>query len=432
MPSPSPGGARPRPLAARMPSGLPALSISRARRLALAAQGLARPAPPRTTARTLRTTLSQLGAIQIDSINVVARAHELTLAARLDQPDPARFDQVVYRDRAGFEYWGHAASFLPMESYRLFLPKMRRIADRAGGWFPETREAHAPLYPVILDRLAAEGPLPASAFREPGGGRRGPWWDWTPAKRVLEDLFASGRIMAADRVRFERRYDLTEKVLPPGLDLSVPTREEATLELIVLAVRALGIGTFADVIDYFRLRVDAARPAMAEAIASGLVEEVAVQGWTDTGYVIPGAAVPRAITRPPVLLTPFDSLIWFRERSERVFDFAYRLEVYVPAAKRRYGYYTMPVLAGDRLIGRVDPKLDRKTRRLLLRAIHLEDGVDRDEGLAATASAAWRLAGQLGADEVVAEPAGDAALELALAAGPQPSTAGADPPAAAP
>jgi len=401
------------------------LSIGQARRLALAAQGLlrapaARPAGPAT----LQAALRRLGALQIDSINVVARSHELVLASRVGAHDPAAFERLVYRRRAGFEYWGHAASFLPLDSYRWFLPRMRRMAATTRGWWAGVRSKHADLYPKVLARIAEEGPLAASAFREPDTGRRGTWWDWAPAKHVLEDLFDQGVVLVHDRVRFERRYDLAERVLPSGLDLSVPSEQEAAVALTVLAARALGVGTAADLADYFRLSLTEAKPALAEAVAGGLLAEVAVQGWDRPAYLVPGTPVPRRVARPPVLLSPFDSLIWFRARTERLFGFHYRIEVYTPSAKRRHGYYVMPVLAGERLVARVDPKHDRAGDRLLLRALTVEDGADPGEAVAATAVAARRLAAHLGAAEV--EPSEEVAPKLARELAAALATSGGD------
>ncbi len=396
------------------------LTIEQARRLALAAQGLTgTPRPARNGsagAATLRGVLRRVGAIQIDSINVVARSHELVLAARTGVHDPTAFERLIYRRRAGFEYWGHAASFLPIEAYRLFLPRMARMKLQTRGWWADIRRKHAELYQPILDRIRAEGPLAASDFREQTGPRRGTWWDWAPAKHVLEDLFDRGVLMVHDRVRFERRYDLAERVLPSGLDLSPPTWHEAAVELTVLAARALGVATAADLADYFRIRPEYAKPALAEAAASGLLQQVAVRGWEKPAYREPGTRIPRRADHAPMLLSPFDSLIWRRERAEHLFGFHYRIEVYVPAAKRQYGYYTMPVLAGGRLVARVDPKHDRKAGVLLLRGLTVEDGVDADEAVGVTAAAAWRLAAYLGADGVVVGDGMPRALGTSLAA----------------
>src|SRR6266545_2554511 len=330
----------------------------------------------------------------------IGQARRLALAARVGAHDPAAFERLVYRRRAGFEYWGHAASFLPIENFRLFLPRMARLAAQTRGWFADTRSKHGHLYDLILERIRAEGPLAASDFREPGGRRRGTWWDWAPAKHVLEDLFDQGVVLVRDRVRFERRYDLAERVLPAGLDLTEPTAHEAAVELTVLAARALGVATAADLADYFRLRTGEAKAALAEALASGLLQEVGVQSWPKPAYLLPGTTLPRRAVHPPVLLSPFDSLIWSRQRTERLFDFHYRIEVYVPAAKRQHGYYTMPLLADGRPIARVDPKHDRQTGALVLRNVVLEEGVAPDEAAAAAAAAAWRLAAYLRAGRV--------------------------------
>src|SRR5918996_2263296 len=264
------------------------LSLDQARRVALAAQGLAAPARPTPAGPAiLRATLVRLGAIQIDSINVVARSHELVLAARAGPHDRTAFDRVVYRRRAGFEYWGHAASYLPIAQFRLCLPRMRRLTEATRGWWVDVRQRNRHLYRPVLDRIRAEGPLAASAFRDPDGPRRGSWWDWAPAKHVLEDLFDQGVLLVHDRVNFERRYDLAERVLPAGVDTSEPTPAEAALELTVLGARALG-----------------------DAVAAGLLEEVPVPGWSRPAYLLPGTGVPRGVAPPPVLLSPFDSLIW--------------------------------------------------------------------------------------------------------------------------
>ena len=392
------------------------LSTTQARRLAVAAQGLGRPEPVRAGPAALRAALGRLGAVQIDSINVVARSHELVLAARVGAHDPAAFERLVYRGRAGFEYWGHAASFLPIEHYRLFLPRMRRLATVTRGWWADVRRRNAHLYGPVLERVRAEGPLPASALRDPAGPRRGSWWDWAPAKHVLEDLFDQGVLLVHDRVNFERRYDLAERVLPAGLDTSEPSALEAAVALTLLAAGALGVATAADLADYYRLRPEVARPALAEAVAAGLLQEVAVQGWPRHAYLPAGARLPRAVRHPPVLLSPFDSLIWSRERTERLFGFRYRIEVYTPAARRRHGYYVMPVLADGDLVARVDPKHDRAAGRLLLRGLHLEAGAEPAAAVAATATAAWRLAAHLGAGDVAVGDAMPARLAAALRA----------------
>jgi uncharacterized protein YcaQ len=292
---------------------------------------------------------------------------------------------------------------------------MRRLASSTRGWWVDIRQRHQHLYGPVLDRIRAEGPLAASAFRDPGGPRRGSWWDWAPAKHVLEDLFDQGTLLVHDRVNFERRYDLAERVLPPGTDTSEPAAAEAALELTLLAARALGVGTAADLADYYRLRPVDAKAALAEAVAAGLLQQVTVAGWAKPAYLLPGTAVPHRVAHPPVLLSPFDSLIWSRERTERLFGFTYRLEVYVPAPKRVHGYYVMPVLADGRLVARLDPKHDRRAGRLVLQRFHIEDGIESDFAVAATATAAIRLAAHLGVNQITAEP--DVAPALATLLG---------------
>jgi uncharacterized protein YcaQ len=233
---------------------------------------------------------------------------------------------------------------------------------------------------------------------------------------VLEDLFDQGVLLVHDRVNFERRYDLAERVLPPGVDTSEPTPAEAALELTLLAARHLGVATAADLADYYRLPSAQAKAALAEAVAAGLLRQVTVAGWDRPAYLLPGTRVPRRVAHPPVLLSPFDSLVWSRQRTQRLFGFTYRLEVYVPAGRRVHGYYTMPVLAGGRLVARVDPKHDRQAGALLLRNLHLEPTADPVEAVAAAAAAAGRLAAHLGAGRVEVGEAMPAALARALLA----------------
>ena len=298
-----------------------------------------------------------------------------------------------------------------MASFRLCLPRMRRLTEATRGWWVDIRRRNQHLYGPVLDRIRAEGPLAASAFRDPDGPRRGSWWDWAPAKHVLEDLFDCGTLLVHDRVNFERRYDLAERVLPPG------TRH-------LRADRGRGRGRAdpagrprprgRDRRRPGRLLPAAARRGQGRPGRAGRRRAAPgrspCEGWAKPAYLLPGTRVPRRVAHPPVLLSPFDSLIWSRERTERLFGFRYRLEVYVPAGKRVHGYYMMPVLADGRLVARVDPKHDRQADRLLLRALHLEPSADPAEAVAATAAAATRLAAHLGAGRVEAGDAMPAAL----------------------
>ena len=243
------------------------------------------------------------------------------------------------------------------------------------GWWADIRRRHQHLYGPVLERIRDEGPLAASAFRDPDGPPWGSWWDWALAKHVLEDLFDQGTVLVHDRVNFERRYDLAERVLPPGTDTSEPTAAEAASQLTLLA-RHLGVGNAADLADYYRLRPAEARAALAETVAAGLLQEVAVEGWAGRP-TCSGTPVPRRVAHLPVLLSPFDFADLVAERTLRLFGFRYRLEC--ARRKRVHGYYTMPVLAGGRLVARVDLKHDRQAGVLVLRNLHLEPGPDPAE-----------------------------------------------------
>jgi uncharacterized protein YcaQ len=330
--------------------------------------------------------LHRLGAIQLDSVNVLARSHELIPFARMGACSLEAMRTAVYAERQGFEYWGHEASWLPIESYRYFLPRMARMREQTRGWWRQVREEHAALYPLVLERVRAEGPLGAAAFEDPRGSR-GIWWDWKPAKLVLEDLLDRGELMCTHRTSgFARLYDLPERVLPPGLDVSDPGPAEAARYLLRRGFQALGLGTAIEAADYFRLKPEQWRPAFADLLEAGDVVPVQVEGWRGAAY-----AVPEALEGPtdlpehsPTFLSPFDNLVWERGRTERLFDFRYRLEIYVPEPKRQYGYYVLPLLARGTLAGRADLKLDRPTRTLRVRGLWLEGAEPAEVALALT------------------------------------------------
>lgn len=382
-----------------------ALAIREARALALRAQGIGRwPNRPRRAA--LRALLQRLGAIQLDSVNAVARSHELVPFSRLGPYQVAELYQVVYRERRAFEYWAHAMSWVPIEELRYFLLRMERFRAQPRGWWGDVRARFPALYPLVLERIRAEGPLAASDFEDTRASR-GAWWDLKPAKLVLEDLFDQGVLMVADRrAGFQRVYDLAERVLPAGLDLRRPSDEEAARYLLLRAARALGIGTARDLADYFRLSPQERRLGLTALLEDGCLERVAVEGWREPAYV-PADALHQPLRRPrhrPVLLSPFDPLVWERSRAVRFFDFDYRLEIYTPQARRRYGYYVLPLLADGALIGRVDARHERAARLLRAPAVHLEPGVD-DTAAPAFASALRDLAAFLGAERIILERA---------------------------
>jgi uncharacterized protein len=353
------------------------LSASEARRLALASQGFADPRPDgKLNGWDLRRVFSRVGLIQIDSVNVLERAHYLPAFSRLGPYDRDALDRLSHRaPRRLFEYWGHEASLIPVDLQPLLRWRMDRAADDAWGGMLRVQSERPELVAEVLDQVRERGPIAASELEHDGPRRTGPWWSWSDAKRAIEFLFWSGQVSAARRRRFERLYDLPERVLPPKvLAEPTPSVEDAQRELVRLASRSLGIAGERDLRDYFRLPTAETKLRIAELVESGELLPVEVEGWGRTqGYLATGARIPREVDAA-ALIGPFDSLIWERSRVERLFGFEYRLEIYVPAAKRVHGYYVLPFLLGDRLVARVDLKADRAGGSLLVQALHLEPG----------------------------------------------------------
>jgi uncharacterized protein len=369
------------------------LSAEEARGLALRAQGFGDPSMVEPM-----DVLERLGAIQLDSVNILARNHLLVPFARIGPYSTADLHASIYTERRGFEYWGHMASWLPIHEYRYFLPRMARMRESTRGWWGRIRAEHAEIYPVVLDRVRAEGPLGAAAFDDPRGGR-GTWWDWKPAKLVLEDLLDQGLLMCTARTPgFARLYDLTERVLPPGLDTSEPSQTEASRHLLLRGLRALGVATANEMADYYRLKPGQDLKAGLGALrAESDVVEVDVEGWRAPAYATL-AALEGELSVPehrPTFLAPFDNLLWQRDRVERIFGFRYRVEIYVPQPKRQYGYFVLPLLAHGQLGGRADLKLDRKAGVLRVLGLWLEGGEPPE-----AQSALEDLARYLGAREI--------------------------------
>lgn len=353
------------------------IALPLARRIALAAQGFGKPRPETPGPAQLRRTIERLNLHQIDSVNVLARAHYLPAFSRLGAYDRADLDRLAWgpkRQRRLFEYWAHEASLLPYDLHPLLRWRMAK-ADRGEAGYDRMRlyaterrgEAMA-----LLDRIRAEGPLAASDF-DSHKGQPG-WWEWSDTKRALEWLFWAGHITTATRRgSFERVYDLTERVIPPDvLARATPSDADAHRALIERAAAALGIATDAELRDYFRQSPDDARPAIQALAEDGVLIPVAVPGWRHA-WLHRDARQPRRIDAR-ALLAPFDPLIWERDRTERLFGFRYRIEIYVPADKRQHGYYVLPFLLGNRLVARVDLKADRQARRLIVQSVHLEPG----------------------------------------------------------
>lgn len=380
------------------------LSINQARRLALSAQGFGKhpEAPP--TLPAVKRMLQRLGVLQIDSVNALVRSHYLPLFSRLGDYSPATLDQLAWgrgRQRQLFEYWGHEASLLPLSLYPLLRWRMAHAAD-GRGIYRQLAQFGRERQDVIARVLAAvreQGALGAGSLstREE---RAGPWWDWSEEKHALEWLFAAGEVTVAGRRGFERLYDVPEKVLPKAiLDQTLPREAEAHQGLMLHAAAALGVGTERDLRDYFRLEPAQGKAALAELLADGRLQAVAVQGWKQPGYCAGMPRIPRRI-EASALLSPFDSLVWERNRTERLFDFRYRLEIYTPAHKRVYGYYVLPFLYRERIVARVDLRAERTQGQLAVHAVHAETpGLD-EEGYDALAGHLLRLANWLGLERV--------------------------------
>ena len=401
---------------------LETLSPAQARRIALAAQGLDRPrAAGGPSAAQLLRAIARLGLLQLDSVSVVVRAHYMPLFSRLGPYDRTLLDRLAAHDgvpavprrRRLFEYWAHEASLLPIELQPLLRWRMARAEQGLGTWSGLTRWARANPHAVerALREVEARGRIGVSELSG-AGSRSGSWWGWSDGKAALEWLFWTGRLTAAGRRGFERLYDLPQRVIPEAI-LALPTPEpaEAHRALMRFAAQALGVATQADLRDYFRLPVAAARQALAELVEAGELRPVEVEGWRPAAYLSATAKLPRRATGR-ALLAPFDPLIWERDRTERLFGFHYRIEIYTPADKRRHGYYVLPFLMGDRLVARVDLKSDRAGGRLLVRAAHAEDWADKPATAAALAEELRTMAGWLGLERVEVEPKGDLAPAL--------------------
>ncbi len=352
------------------------ISASVARRIALSAQGFGTARPTHVDRGHLRRTITRLALHQIDSVNVCARAHYLPAFSRLGGYDRTFLDGAAWGPRGQrrlFEYWAHEASLLPLELHPLMRWRMARAERGEAGWkglrvFASERRTEVE---TILSRIRDEGPMAASDF-EHGKSRSG-WWEWGAAKQALEWLFWSGRITTATRRRgFARVYDLAERVIPAAIrDLPTPDPAEAQRRLTAIAARALGVATAGDLRDYFRLGLDESRAAIAALVEDGTLLPVTVAGWRQPAYLHAEARRPRRIAGQ-ALLAPFDPLIWERSRTERLFDFRYRIEIYTPAHKRLHGYYVLPFLMDGALVARVDLKSDRRGGRLLVQQAHLE------------------------------------------------------------
>jgi uncharacterized protein YcaQ len=389
------------------------LSLAQARRMALAAQGFGRARPLTTPDRRhLRRVLDHTNVLQIDSVNVLARAHYLPAWSRVGAYPRSLLDRMAYRDRELFEYWGHEAALLPVRLHPLMRWRMKRAEQLVDRWGHITKVVQErPGYiDHVLDVVRQHGPVTAGELAADEKRSKDNWgWNWSDAKTVLEYLFYAGAVATADRRNFERVYDVTDRVLPKSvLDVPTPDEHEAHRQLLLLAARSHGVATIGDLADYFRLRGPQARPRVNELVEDGSLEQVTVDGWRQPAYVIPGTPVPRKVSAR-ALLVPFDPLIWERDRTERLFGFRYRIEIYVPPARRTHGYYVLPFLLGDQLVARVDLKNDRQAGRLLVQSAWSEPNAPVETAAALTAELE-QLADWLSLDGVVTTGRGSLAL----------------------
>jgi uncharacterized protein YcaQ len=398
------------------------LSAAEARRIALAAQGFGAARPTSWSKRRLLAVIEQLAVVQIDSVNVVSRSHYLPLFSRLGAYPRRMLEDLAWGKKpALFEYWGHEASLMPQAYQPLLRWRMADAREGVGTWKGVARflREHRPVVDRALAEIAERGPLAASDLEALAqrNNARGGWWEWSEAKRATECLFWTGELTTATRRgTFERVYGLPENVLPRAIvEAPTPSRDDAQRELYRIAARAMGVATAKDLRDYFRMPVEGAKARLAELVEDGSLLPVTVKGWREQAYLDPAAKRPRRVDAQ-ALLSPFDNLIWFRERTERMFAVRYRIEIYTPAAKRTHGYYVLPFLEGDALTARVDLKSDRKAGVLIVQASHAEPWAS-DATPLRLAQELKLMAGWLGLEAVRVEPNGDLAGALAEAVG---------------
>jgi len=393
------------------------LSIAQARRVALAAQGFS--FADRTATVTwahMGPMIRRLNLLQIDSVNVVTRSHYMPLFSRLGAYAQQTLDTRAFgrtKQRALFECWAHEASLLPMDLHPLMRWRMARARAGNGTYksmdqFGKDEQAYVK---QVHDFVTRNGPTVASEV--PGGGKaEGGWWGWSKGKLALETLFDQGLVTTASRDGFERLYDIPERVIPAEvLALPTPGEKDAIRQLLELSARAHGVGTEIDLRDYFRLPIPETRAALAELVEDGVLIPVSVEGWKQQAYLHRDARIPRK-AGGTALLSPFDPMVWERARAERLFSFHYRIEIYTPAAKRKFGYYVMPLLHHDRIVGRICMKADRQSGVLRANASHHEPHADPAETAAALAEELKLMAGWLGLGDVAAGPSGNLARAL--------------------
>jgi hypothetical protein len=393
------------------------LSLSEARQIALAAQGFDRARPKRPVGgHHLRQVIERLGLVQIDYVNVLLPAHYQVPFSRLGPYDRSLFNDLVYKQRQFTEQWAHEASIVPVATWPLLRHRMEVHRVRPYG-FEKIMAQQTDYVTWVLDEVRRRGPLTADDLPQPDGAPRripGAWHGSVP-RAVLEAHFGRGALAVAHRrPNFARAYDVVERVLPEEHLRGRIGRDEAQRELLRLAARAHGVGLASDVADYYRMPISEARLRLRELVESGELNEVRVEGWREPAYLQPDTRIPRRIDAA-ALLSPFDPLIWFRPRTARLFGFDYRIEIFVPKEKRRWGYYVLPFLLGDCLVARVDLKADRSGRRLLVLAAYVEEDVKPATVAPALAAELRTMAAWLGLDSIAVERRGNLARSLIAA-----------------
>jgi uncharacterized protein YcaQ len=377
-----------------------------ARRYVLGAQGLVDGrAGGRVDVRHFRRVVDRLGLIQLDSVNVFSRAHYMPFFSRIGPYEIGALDDWLWQSGEMFEYWGHEASLIPSRHHRLFRWRMAQALK----WkrLSELEASHPEYIEDVYRQVADRGPLRTRDLVAPGERDGDAMWGWSDGKVALEALFLRGRVTASDRPNFIRMYDLPERVVPAeALETHTPGHDEALGELLMLAASSLAVATADDLADYYRIRMPAARPVLRRLVAAGDLVEVEVEGWDRPAYLHPEATLPRR-ARGTSLLSPFDNLIWYRPRVERLWDFHYRIEIYVPEPRRVHGYYVLPFLLDGDLVARVDLKTDRRDNALQVKSAFAEPDVDKKAVGRALRDELETVATWLGLDDVVVNRSGN-------------------------
>ncbi len=387
-----------------MPDAAVAISVKQARNLALSGQGFDRDDSRPVTKRRIMKAIRQTNMLQVDSVNVLTRAHYMPIFSRLGIYDPAMLDELVWgtdRQRKLFEYWGHEASMIPVEDFQLYRWRMDDARNGKGVWGRISRmQSEQPeLIDGILKRIDNEGALAASDLEQEGESRE-KWWGWSDTKTAMEYLFWSGQVVARKRRgSFEREYDLPHRIIGDSAHEPARDRQDAQCDLICKGIAAMGIATEADLRKYFRLPTADVKGCLARLVEEGRLLRADVEGWKQAGYLCPKVN-PRSRAKPTCLMVPFDPVMWERDRIERIFGFNYRIEIYVPAEKRQFGYYVLPFMLNGEFVARVDLKSDRKAGVLLVQNAHIEDGQKQVDVAGPLMAELTRLAAFLGLGSV--------------------------------